>query len=142
MHTKSTNPKTALRIALVVAASLLSLPAMADEPAASPVQIAQAEGELDFWNGIKDSKKAEDYQAYLDKYPNGNVADLAKLRVKKYAPAATAPAVPAPEPAADPQQQDIAYWNSIKSSKNAADYQGYLEKFPNGEFVDLAKLRV
>jgi tetratricopeptide (TPR) repeat protein len=134
------NPKFAFLAAL--AAVLLSLPALADQPVSSPLQIAQADSELDFWNSIKDSQKAEDYQAYLDKYPNGNFADLAKLRVQKYAPAEPAPAAAAAPAPVDPQQQDIAYWNSIKSSKNVADYKTYLEKYPNGEFVDLAKLRI
>jgi tetratricopeptide (TPR) repeat protein len=140
MNPNGMNPKIALRSALVLAASLLSLPAIADPSGSAPVEIAQAESELDFWNAIKDSKKAEDYQAYLDKYPNGNFADLAKLRVKKYAVAEPTPA-PAEAPL-DPQRQDIAYWNSIKSSKNVEDYKTYLKKYPNGEFVDLAKLRI
>jgi tetratricopeptide (TPR) repeat protein len=134
----------AMLFAGALAAVFLSPSAIADPASSSPLQIAQAESELDFWNAIKDSKKAEDYQNYLDKYPDGNFADLAKLRVKKYAPAPAAPAAVAAPAAApvDPQQADIAYWNSIKSSKNAADYKAYLEKYPNGEFVDLAKLRV
>src|SRR3954470_6116883 len=132
--------RCAILYALLLSASPL-LPAIADP---MPVQIAQGTSELDYWNGIKDSRKAEDYQAYLDKYPDGNFADLAKLRVKKYAPAPSAPS-PTPAPSAgtvDPQQADIAYWNGIKASKNAADYQAYLDKYPGGEFVDLAKLRV
>jgi tetratricopeptide (TPR) repeat protein len=123
--------------ALALTASILSVPSFAD-PVAPTLQLAQADSELDYWNAIKDSKNAEDYQKYLDKYPNGNFADLAKLRVKKYAP----PPAPAAAPAVDPQQADIAYWNGIKGSKNAADYKAYLEKYPNGEFVDLAKLRI
>jgi Flp pilus assembly protein TadD len=132
--------------ALVLAALCLQRPAMADPAPPVPLQMAQAGSEFDFWNAIKDSKKAEDYQAYLDKYPDGIFADLAKLRMKKY-PVAAAPA-PAPAPAAvapaapDPQQADIAYWNSIKASKSAEAYRAYLEKYPNGEFVDVAKLRV
>ena len=70
---------------LLLATAFLHTAALADQPPAArlqmaPVQIAQAESELDFWNAIKDSKKAEDYQAYLDKFPNGNFVDLAKLR--------------------------------------------------------------
>lgn len=137
MNSKGINPPLACCVALLLAAPLLCRPAIADPAAAVPVQIAQGQSELDYWNAIKDSKKAEDYQGYLDKYPEGNFADLAKLRLKKYTVAA-----PAPEPAADPQQQDIAAWNAIKSSKNADDYKAYLEKYPNGEFVDLAKLRI
>ena len=134
-------PKVAF-LSAVMAATLLGLPALGDQPASTPLQIVQGESELDFWNSIKDSKKAEDYQAYLDKYPNGNFADLAKLRVKKYAVAAPTPAAAPAAPAVDPQQQDIAAWNAIKSSKNVDDYKAYLEKYPNGEFVDLAKLRI
>jgi tetratricopeptide (TPR) repeat protein len=125
---------------LVLAASFVNLSAIGDQAAPPPVRIAQAGTEFDFWNSIKDSKKAEDYQSYLDRYPDGDFAELAKLRMKKYA-AAPAPK-PAPAPVVDPQQADIAYWNSIKASKNAADYKAYLEKYPTGEFADLAKLRV
>jgi len=39
--------------------------------------------ELTFWNSIKDSQDAQDFAAYLDSYPNGQFAGLAKLRVKK-----------------------------------------------------------
>jgi len=124
--------------ALGLAALLLNLPVLADPAASLSLQMAQAGSELAFWNAIKDSKKAEDYQAYLDKYPNGSFADLAKLRMKKYA---AAPAPPAPV-VVDPQQADISYWNSIKASKKADDYRAYLEKYPNGEFVDVARLRV
>jgi Flp pilus assembly protein TadD len=137
MNPKCMNPPLAGCAALLLAATLVCQPAVADPATTIPVQIAQGQSELDYWNAIKDSKKAEDYQGYLDKYPDGNFADLAKLRLKKYTVAA-----PAPEPAADPQQQDIAAWNAIKSSKNADDYKAYLEKYPNGEFVDLAKLRI
>ena len=37
--------------------------------------------ELSFWDSIKDSKQAEDYQDYLSKYPNGQFAQLATRRV-------------------------------------------------------------
>jgi hypothetical protein len=121
---------------LVPAALFLNPAAMADPAIPAPLLMEQAGTELDFWNSIKDSKNAEDYRSYLDRYPNGDFADLAKLRMKKYAPSAPKAA------AIDPQQADIATWNAIKASKDAGDYRSYLEKYPDGEFVDLAKLRV
>jgi carboxyl-terminal processing protease len=39
--------------------------------------------ELEFWNSIKDSADPEELEAYLEAYPNGNFAPLAKLRIKK-----------------------------------------------------------
>jgi hypothetical protein len=34
------------------------------------------------------------------------------------------------------------YWESIKDSKNVADFQAYLSKYPKGEFSGLASNRV
>jgi Flp pilus assembly protein TadD len=102
--------------------------------------------ELDFWTSIKDSEKAADYQAYLDKYPDGDFADLAKLRIKKYAvsaaEAASPPSVPAAGSTEDPRLAEIDYWNAIKGTNNVQDYYAYLDKYPNGEFAELAKYRI
>lgn len=40
---------------------------------------------------------------------------------------------------ADPA--DLAFWRSIQGSTNPAEYKAYLEAFPNGRFVPLARLR-
>ncbi len=37
---------------------------------------------------------------------------------------------------------DIAFWESIKDSDNAAAFQAYLEQFPAGTFASLAKLKL
>jgi hypothetical protein len=37
---------------------------------------------------------------------------------------------------------ESSLWNSIKSSRNAADFQKYLERYPNGQYVDPARQRV
>jgi formylglycine-generating enzyme required for sulfatase activity len=73
--------------------------------------------ELTFWDSIKDSNYASDYEAYLKAYPNGRFATLAHARIDRLkaagaqkpqaapaapAPQATAPATPA---APAPQQQ-------------------------------------
>ncbi len=39
--------------------------------------------ELAFWDSIKSSTDSDDFQAYLDKYPNGQFVTLAERRVKK-----------------------------------------------------------
>jgi Caspase domain len=41
----------------------------------------------------------------------------------------------------DPKQIELAYWESIKDSRDVADFQGYLKKYPHGEFADLAANR-
>jgi len=39
--------------------------------------------EVEFWRSIQNTDDAEEYLIYLEKYPEGNFAELAKLRIKK-----------------------------------------------------------
>jgi hypothetical protein len=43
--------------------------------------------------------------------------------------------------ATDPAAFEVSFWESIKSSSDPADFQAYLEKFPNGMFAALARRR-
>jgi formylglycine-generating enzyme required for sulfatase activity len=38
--------------------------------------------ELTFWETIKNSRNSDDYRAYLEKYPRGTFADLARIRLR------------------------------------------------------------
>ncbi|NMF90921.1 formylglycine-generating enzyme family protein [Aromatoleum petrolei] len=64
--------------------------------------------ELTFWDSVKDSQHASDYEAYLKAYPNGRFAALAKARIERLraaAPKTDAPAAPkveAPAPKVEP----------------------------------------
>ena len=58
---------------------------------------------------------------------------------------ATPPGVTPPAPPASPPSSadnDALFWQSIKDSKNAADYKAYLSKYPQGTFAELAKIRI
>ena len=44
-----------------------------------------------------------------------------------------------PNPAADP---DTVYWQSIARSSDAADFRAYLQRYPRGNFADLAQRRL
>lgn len=48
----------------------------------------------------------------------------------------------APAMAQAPTQAEITFWTSIQNSKNAAEYEAYLQAFPNGTFAPLARLRI
>lgn len=52
------------------------------------------------------------------------------------------PATQTAVPAIDPVTIDLAFWDSIKNSKDPEDYKAYLEKFPNGQFVSIASRRI
>jgi hypothetical protein len=53
-------------------------------------------------------------------------------------PAAPAASTPAPAPV-DPE---MVFWQSIAASNNAADFEEYLRKYPNGQFAGLAGNRL
>ncbi len=74
---------------------------------------AQRQADITFWTSIKDSKNAEEYNAYLQAFPTGIFAPLAKLRIKQLASGSgsPAPAAPAPsvaQPSAPPPAPSVA----------------------------------
>ena len=50
--------------------------------------------------------------------------------------------LPAATPDTDDRAYELAFWDSIKSSRSPEDYEAYLEAYPKGRFVPLAKARV
>jgi formylglycine-generating enzyme required for sulfatase activity len=56
--------------------------------------------ELTFWDSVKDSTHASDYEAYLQAYPNGRFAALARARIERLK--ASAPKAETPKPAPAP----------------------------------------
>ena len=55
--------------------------ATAAAPASGPSADITLTIEREFWVSVRDSNRADDIQAYLEKYPNGNFAALAKNRL-------------------------------------------------------------
>jgi len=84
-----------LLMVCVLAGAALPCPGHADVvPKASPDQF-----ELAFWNSVKDSTHAGDYEAYLKAYPKGRFAALAQARLVRLG-AVPAPAAGQGQPAA------------------------------------------
>jgi uncharacterized caspase-like protein len=115
-------------------------------PAAKPA--ANAAKEQAYWNGIKDSKDAADYQAYLAKYPDGLYADVANDKIARYGgkvkTAAAEPQPqqlaerspepdPAPEPTPEPAQTQVA-------SLPPADAEPAPQPAPGGAIVLSSKV--
>jgi adenylate cyclase len=92
--------------------------------------------EIEFWDSIKNSTLASEYETYLDQYPEGNFAALARVRLKAISEDAAA--------MRDPKDREIelAFWESVRSSDNATMIQAYLEKYPEGEFSAIARIRI
>ncbi len=115
--------------------------APADSSSTKPVGsgIDASAFELSYWETIKNSTSADDFKAYLEKYPQGQFAALAKNRIASLQPAKPAETS---APATSGGQAELTFWDSIKNSTSADDYRAYLEKYPNGEFAVLAKRRL
>src|SRR6266404_2994289 len=89
--------------------------------------------ELSFWESIKNSNNPDDFKAYLDKYPDGQFAALAKSRSQP---------VRSMTNTASGDSLEMTYWNAIKDSHNPSDFKAYVTRFPNGLFVEIANSRV
>jgi hypothetical protein len=61
-----------------------------------PAATYDREIELSFWNSVKDSKSPDMLQSYLDRYPYGNFAGLARAMLNELQTAANPPAAAEP----------------------------------------------
>jgi adenylate cyclase len=98
--------------------------------------VSQDAIELEFWQSAQASGEADEYTAYLERYPDGIFAPLARDRLAK--PEILERAPPAPEGSA----VELAFWDTVKDSNNPAMFQAYLEQFPAGVFKALAEIRL
>ena len=92
--------------------------------------------EIEFWDSIKNSILASEYEAYLEQYPEGGFVALAQVRLEAIKQDAVA--------MRDPHDREIelSFWESVRESDNPTLIQAYLEKYPNGEFSALAQIRI
>ena len=103
--------------------------------------------ELTFWNSILSSRSTASFEEYLRRYPDGEFAALARVKIDELKSASRSD-----EPAggmtgmggmaAQEKAVEIAYWNAIAESNDVAAYRSYLDKYPNGDFAALARLRI
>jgi hypothetical protein len=45
-------------------------------------------------------------------------------------------------PPLPPPDRELMFWNSVKDSRNPADFRIYLDQYPSGKFANLAKIRL
>jgi adenylate cyclase len=92
--------------------------------------------EIEFWDSIKNSVSASEYEAYLEQYPKGSFAALAQVRLEAIFKNGAG--------IRDPQDREVelAFWESVRESDNPELIQAYLEKYPKGEFSLLAEIRI
>ncbi|MBV9685635.1 MAG: adenylate/guanylate cyclase domain-containing protein [Alphaproteobacteria bacterium] len=101
---------------------------------------SEAALELAFWESVKDGTPAE-LETYLEKYPEGTFASLARARLES---AALSPGESSDPEAGNtgPDALDLAFWDSVKDSNRREELEAYLEQHPNGHFAALARARL
>jgi adenylate cyclase len=113
----------------------IALQPEAAKPATAPAPDAKSV-ELVFWDSIKDSLRTADYEAYLAQYPEGAFIALARARLAELLESASAARDPAD------REVELAFWDSVRSLDNVESMQAYLDKYPGGEFITLAEIRL
>jgi adenylate cyclase len=96
------------------------------------------EGELTFWNSIKDSGSCLEFEAYLERYPDGEFVELAEARLQSLQQTAVATAASIDEVT----EGELTFWNSIKDSGNPDMFRAYLNKYPQGTYSELAQINI
>jgi hypothetical protein len=95
---------------------------------------------------LKRYEEAEDQFSHaIDHAPEAKQAGLRDLRkqcVLAEAGVAAQPAVAAPPQPANTSQAEIVLWKTIENSSNIADFESYLQQYPNGAFAVLAQRHV
>ena len=102
----------------------------APKPAAkAPVlvipELTAAQREDKFWDDAKAIGNKEAYQGYLNSYPVGRYADLAKANLASLVAAVA--------------QREDKFWEDVKGVGDTQSYQSYLDSYPRGRYVSLAK---
>ena len=115
--------------------------ATAAAPAAGPSADATMQMEREFWVSVRDSSRPEDIRAYLDKYPNGNFAPLARnkldalVRPTRVAAAEPGPAAPPAAAAADTAARAAAPAAPVPAAPAQRDPQPELASAPKAATV-------
>ena len=140
----------------------LSVPTATDQQAPSPEAAPTASEpnlEVVFWESIRESKRAANFEAYLAQFPSGAFAALARNMLEEIkATESAAVAVEITEPSSaggspgaevaaplsgfDAREMELSFWESIKESQDPATIQSYIEQYPEGTFAALARRRL
>jgi adenylate cyclase len=112
-------------------------PESEEEPAAAAAEGGGPDAaELAFWESIKDSQQTDEIEVYLEQYPEGHFAALARARLPHLVEAKHEPASPVGDAI------ELAFWESVVNTSDPALFEAYLEKYPDGEFAVIAKARI
>ena len=83
--------------------------------------------EIAFWQSVEASDDDAEYSIYLERYPQGAFADLARARLRG-------------ESSVEEPGIELAFWETVRESGDPAMIRAYLDKYPEGDFKALAQI--
>jgi Caspase domain/LCCL domain len=108
--------------------------------------------DLTFWQSIQNSRNPQAFEEYLRQYPRGRFAGLARIQLDELRrqpgqgnaqPQQQQPQQQSAQPSgADRSALDFAFWQSIQNSRDPAEFEAYLQQFPQGTFAAVARARI
>jgi uncharacterized membrane protein len=91
--------------------------------AGDSASLPQPSAEIEFWDSIKNSMNKDYFKGYLEQFPNGVFASIARTRIAELESARPEQAKPKPAP-------DEVEWQRLASSTDAADFESFVRTFP------------
>jgi len=120
----------------------------AQAPEASVIRADTSALDLAFWQSIQNSTDPAMFEAYLRSHPDGAFTNIATLKrdalrdaSKQETQIAAAQRKAAADEKAERRSTELAFWKSVENSDDPANYQAYLQAYPNGQFAALARVR-
>ncbi len=97
---------------------------------ASAVDKNDPEGAL--WLEVKASNTVDEYNAFIQAYPNGKYISLANAGLQKIKDAAKAVV----------DEKESKFWATVQQENSEDSYNRYLKQYPKGKFTPLAEIRI
>ena len=119
--------------------------------AAQPNVLARAAQRADervLWESVKDSNNVAELQAFVERFPEGIFAGVIKVKLKELTTSKPSVQVAMASPTTEVQMRaaqradERVLWESVKDSNNVAELQAFLERFPEGIFAGVIRVRL
>ena len=95
--------------------------------------------ELAYWDSIKSGESIAYFETYLKRYPEGQFADIARIRIDEIKAKADETKARAAQP---DKSAEIAFWQTIQNATRPEMFEAYLSRYPSGIYADLARLKI
>lgn len=94
------------------------------------------------WDAVKNSGDAAAIQDIANRYPGTVYAEMAQIKLQSLVQASELSTDSNDQASLARGETERLFWESIKDSTNPTDYEAYLQRYPNGSFSAIARIRL